>query len=347
MVTEYIKITDNNMSQLDRVANALKDGCLVAFPTETVYGLGADALNPKAVLSIFTAKGRPNDNPLIVHIAQTKTLEILAMDIKPDVIKLAEAFWPGSLTMVLKKAPIVPYETTAGLDTVAVRMPDNDIALELIRRSGVPIAAPSANLSGKPSPTIAKHVVDDLNGRIPFIIDGGACRVGVESTVLDMTSETPIILRPGAVTPSMLEQVIGKVTLDKSIFGLQTVDKPRSPGMKYTHYKPKGEVVVVSGDKSDVFEWVNKKAKQDKQSGLQVVVIAAVEHLPFYSVENVIPYGSIQAPEELAASIFSIFRECDMRGVEKIYVEAIPKTGIGLAAMNRIEKAAGGKVIQL
>lgn len=347
MITKYIRITGSNMEQLDKAAKALKNGQLVAFPTETVYGLGADALNPEAVLSIFEAKGRPGDNPLIVHIAQVEMLEVLAADIKPDVKKLAGAFWPGPLTMVLKKASIVPHETTGGLDTVAVRIPDNEIALELIRRSGVPIAAPSANLSGKPSPTLAKHVLDDLNGRIPYIIDGGPCRVGVESTVLDMTAEIPVILRPGGVTQSMIESVIGKVLLDKSLFGVQTVDKPKSPGMKYTHYKPKGEVIVVSGDKSAVVNWINRKAACDGNEGIKTAVIAAREHMQSYDVESVIPYGSISEPEDLAASIFRIFRDCDDAGIEKIYVEAIPKTGIGFAVMNRIEKAAGGKVIHL
>jgi len=345
MITEYIKITDSNMEKLDEAAQALKNGQLVAFPTETVYGLGADALNPEAVLSIFAAKGRPGDNPLIVHIAQYEMLEELAENIKPDVKKLVEAFWPGPLTMVLKKSSIVPCETTGGLDTVAVRMPDNNIALELIRRSGVPVAAPSANLSGKPSPTLAKHVLDDLNGRIPYIIDGGACRVGVESTVLDMTAEIPVILRPGGVTSSMIEGVIGKVALDKSLFGVQAVDKPKSPGMKYTHYKPKGEVIVVSGEKSAVVEWINENAEREGKEGLKTAVIAAFEHTPAYKVKNIIPYGKV--PEELAASIFRIFRDCDDAGIDKIYVEAIPRTGIGFAVMNRIEKAAGGKVIQL
>jgi len=347
MMTEYIRITDSNMEQLDKAARALKNGQLVAFPTETVYGLGADALNPEAVLSIFAAKGRPVDNPLIVHISQVEMLEVLATDIKPDVKKLAEAFWPGPLTMVLKKTPVIPPETTGGLDTVAVRMPDNNIALELIRRSGVPVAAPSANLSGKPSPTLAKHVLDDLNGRIPFIIDGGPCRVGVESTVLDMTAEIPVILRPGGVTPSMIKSVIGKVMLDKSLFGIQTVDRPKSPGMKYTHYKPKGEVIVVSGEKSAVVSWINNNAARDINEGIKTAVIAASEHMPSYDVKNFISYGSILEPEDLAASIFRIFRDCDDAGIEKIYIEAIPKIGIGLAVMNRIEKAAGGKVIHV
>ncbi len=347
MITEYIKMEDSNMRQLDRTAKALKNGELVAFPTETVYGLGADALNPKAVLSIFKAKGRPNDNPLIVHIAQIEMLGILAKDIKPDAKKLAQAFWPGPLTMVFRKTPVVPYETTAGLDTVAIRMPDNIIALELIRRSGVPIAAPSANISGKPSPTLAEHVLEDLNGRIPFIIDGGACRVGLESTVLDMTAKIPVILRPGGVTPSMIEQVIGEVVLDRSISGSEPEKRPRSPGMKYTHYKPKGDVIVVSGDRPNVINWINKNAEQDKQIGLQTVVIAADEHIPSYYDNKIISYGSIDAPEELAASIFRIFRECDSAGIDKIYIEAISKIGIGLAVMNRIEKAAGGKVIKV
>ncbi len=347
MITKYIKIENNDMSQLNEAAQALKRGELVAFPTETVYGLGADALNPEAVCSIFKAKGRPNDNPLIVHIARLEALENLAVNIKPDVKKLAENFWPGPLTMILHKASIVPDETTAGLDTVAVRMPDNAIALELILKSGVPVAAPSANLSGKPSPTLAEHVLEDLNGKIPYIIDGGACRVGVESTVLDMTTEIPVILRPGGVTPEMLQQVIGKIMLDRSLTERQMVDKPRSPGMKYTHYKPKGEVTVVSGSESGVFQWINTNTGMDEKAGKKTAVIAANEHISFYNASNIIPYGSIYAPEQAAASIFRIFRDCDINGIEKIYIEAVPKKGIGLAVMNRIEKAAGGRIIRV
>lgn len=380
METKYIKIEWPDLTLLAEPAEALRNGRLVAFPTETVYGLGANALDSTAVQSIYIAKGRPSDNPLIVHIADPAILDTLVTEIRPAVRKLMSAFWPGPLTMVLEKTACVPMVTTGGLDTVAVRMPDNPIALELIKKSGVPVAAPSANRSGKPSPTLAEHVTEDMNGRIAYIIDGGPCRVGVESTVLDMTGEIPTILRPGGITPEMIEQVVGCVQLDRSLTDKHNVVKPKAPGMKYTHYAPKGEVIVVSGQEKDVVQWICEHALQDQKMGIRFAIVTATEHIQRYSSDKtgnfdnldsihnmntigkinkmdsinsidsigaVIPYGSIHQPEEIASNIFKILRECDRMGVEKIYVEAIAKEGIGLAVMNRVEKAAGGKVIQL
>lgn len=347
MKTEYIKVDPAHPADLSEPAEAIKKGELVAFPTETVYGLGANALDREAVRKIFEAKGRPNDNPLIVHIADLNMLEPLITDIGPDVKKLADAFWPGPLTLILPKMPVVPDETTAGLDSVAIRMPDHPVALELIRRSGVPIAAPSANRSGRPSPTLAEHVVEDMNGRISWIVDGGACRVGVESTVLDLTSEVPTILRPGGVTPAMLERVLGNVCLDKSLLGGKITGKPKSPGMKYKHYAPKGKVIVVSGENGKVSRWINQSMEEDGKNGFKFIVLAAAEHLDRYPPKTGWSYGCLEHPEEVAASIFRLFRECDRNGIEKIYVEAVSKEGIGLAVMNRIERAAGGKVIRL
>lgn len=346
METKYIKIDLESLAGLEQPAEALRRGELVAFPTETVYGLGADALNGNAVQSIFTAKGRPNDNPLIVHIAEFSMLEPLVQAISPAVEKLIAAFWPGPLTIIFAKTHRVPYETTAGLDTVAVRMPDHPIALELIKKAGVPVAAPSANRSGKPSPTLAEHVLEDMDGRIPWILDGGPCRVGVESTVLDMTGDTPTVLRPGGVTLEMLEQVIGTVLADSSLFSGKETERPRSPGMKYTHYAPKGEVLVVSGDHEKVAQWINRSAHQDELDGKTAVVLAAAEHLADYSV-RCRAFGAAGHPEETATHIFRLFRDCDRLGADKIYVEAIAKDGIGLAVMNRIEKAAGGRVVHL
>lgn len=347
MVTKYIKIDPRaeDMPELEEAAKALKNGCLVAFPTETVYGLGANALDREAVRSIFEAKGRPTDNPLIVHIAEMDMLPSLVREITPAVKKLTEAFWPGPLTLVFKKSPVVPDEITAGLDTVAVRMPDHPVALNLIKKSGVPVAAPSANRSGKPSPTLAAHVAEDMDGRISYIIDGGPCRVGVESTVLDITVNPPLILRPGGITPDMVKNVTGAVRLDSNL--VKSTEKPKSPGMKYTHYAPAGDVYVVAGKQENVSGWINEKIRQDKKSGLSCVVIAATEHLKQYPAGTAISFGSIGDPDEVAANIFRLFRDCDSMGTEKIYVESIPKEGIGLAVMNRIEKAAGGKIIQV
>jgi len=346
MQTKYIKFTSFDSPEFIDAAKALREGRLVAFPTETVYGLGADALNTEAVRSIYTAKGRPSDNPLIVHIADREMLGPLASEIKPGVLKLISAFWPGPLTIIMKKTSIVPDITTGGLDTVAIRMPDNIIALELIRKAGVPVAAPSANRSGRPSPTMAKHVLDDLDGRVSYIIDGGPCKVGVESTVIDMTVEPAVILRPGGITPAMIKQVIGDVELDRSLVERKAVDRPRSPGMKYKHYAPKAEVYVVSGDYSDIAAWFQKAVSEDEKAGIKSVILAAKEHIEQYGLINAISYGSIDDASEVASNIFRLFRECDRMEAEKIYVEAIPREGIGLAVMNRVEKAAGGKIIR-
>ncbi|NLN64487.1 MAG: threonylcarbamoyl-AMP synthase [Clostridiaceae bacterium] len=347
METKYKKVALSDLTELAQPAEAIKQGKLVAFPTETVYGLGANALDGDAVRSIFKAKGRPNDNPLIVHIADTSMLEPLVTEITPDTKKLIAAFWPGPLTLVLKKTLLVPDETTAGLDSVAVRMPDHPIALELIRKSGVPIAAPSANRSGRPSPTMAEHVAEDMHGRISWIVDGGSCKVGVESTVLDMSDGIPTILRPGGITPEMIEKVIGRVQLDRSLITGKSVEKPRSPGMKYTHYAPRGDVIVVSGEHIKVAQWINHSAEEDRKAGLKAVILSATEHLSHYPENTTLSYGSLSHPEEAATNIFRLFRQSDRNGAQKIYVEAIPKDGIGLAVMDRIEKAAAGRFIRL
>lgn len=347
METKYIKVDTSELNMLSEPAQAIQRGELVAFPTETVYGLGANALDSNAVLSIFTAKGRPNDNPLIVHISHIDMLKPLVAEIKQDALKLIAAFWPGPLTLVFQKSSVVPPEITAGLDTVAIRMPDHPIALALIQKAGVPIAAPSANRSGKPSPTLAEHVLEDMDGRIPWIIDAGPCRVGLESTVLDLTGDIPTILRPGGITHEMIQQVIGRVQLDPGLIDARSTEWPKSPGMKYTHYAPKGEVIVVSGEQKKVVQWINKSACEDETAGSKVVVLAAREHLSDYKANAVKAFGAAGHPEEIAMNIFRLFRDCDRLGADKIYVEAIPKEGMGLAVMNRLEKAAGGKVVNV
>jgi L-threonylcarbamoyladenylate synthase len=346
MMTKYIKVTPPVFAGLDEAADALRNGKLVAFPTETVYGLGANALDENAVKSIYIAKGRPSDNPLIVHIADISTLNLLVTAIKPEAEKLINAFWPGPLTLIFEKSKNVPKVTTGGLDTVAVRMPDHPVALELIKKAGVPVAAPSANRSGKPSPTLAEHVLEDMDGRIPYIIDAGSCRVGVESTVLDVTENTPVILRPGGVTFEEIKNTIGQVKQYKAEASMEMENSPKSPGMKYVHYAPKGKVIVVSG-KNKVNEWINKKISQDEKNSIKTVVVAADENIADYSAGIKMSYGSIGSPEEAAANIFRILRDCDRLGAEKIYIEAIPEYGVGYAVMNRIKKAAGGKVVYL
>ena len=250
MKTEVIKIDQNNMDTeaLERAAAIIRDGGLVAFPTETVYGLGADALSAEASKKIYAAKGRPSDNPLIVHVAEFSDMEKIAQEMPEEAKKLADAFWPGPLTMIVRKNDKVPYETTGGMDTVAVRMPNHPVALELIRRSGGYIAAPSANTSGKPSPTLAEHVAFDMDGRIPMILDGGPVGIGIESTIVDLTEDIPMILRPGYITPKMLEKVIGEVKMDPGIIASDSLQKPKAPGMKYKHYAPKADLILVDGE---------------------------------------------------------------------------------------------------
>ena len=264
MKTEVIKIDQNNMDTeaLERAAAIIRDGGLVAFPTETVYGLGADALSAEASKKIYAAKGRPSDNPLIVHVAEFSDMEKIAQEMPEEAKKLADAFWPGPLTMIVRKNDKVPYETTGGMDTVAVRMPNHPVALELIRRSGGYIAAPSANTSGKPSPTLAEHVAFDMDGRIPMILDGGPVGIGIESTIVDLTEDIQMILRPGYITPKMLEKVIGEVKMDPGIIASDSLQKPKAPGMKYKHYAPKADLILVDGEEEKVVAKINALAKE-------------------------------------------------------------------------------------
>ena len=259
MNTEFIELNIDDISKeaITRAGDIIKNGGLVAFPTETVYGLGGDGLNRESSMKIYEAKGRPSDNPLIIHIADTKDLFTITTNVSDKALALAEKFWPGPLTMILKKADIVPYETTGGLDTVAVRMPDNKIALEFIKAAGGFVAAPSANLSGRPSPTKASHVKSDLDGRIDMILDGGSSIIGLESTIVDMTEETPIILRPGYISMNTLSRVVGDVIYDAAILEIGSNEPPRAPGMKYRHYAPKGELSIVKGEREKVIKYIN------------------------------------------------------------------------------------------
>ncbi len=326
-------------------ARALREGKLVAFPTETVYGLGANALNPDAVKGIYEAKGRPSDNPLIVHIAEVSKLNELILEIPDTAVTLIEAFWPGPLTLVFKRSGRVPDIITAGLDTVAVRMPDSIIAQKLIREAGVPVAAPSANLSGRPSPTTYKHVIEDLSGRIEYIIDGGPCQVGVESTVLDVTTKIPIILRPGGITLEMLEKVLEKVDTD-SVLEVRGDLKPRSPGMKYRHYSPKAEMILISGETDSVVEKINQLIKDSNEKGLNVGVLTSFENAHQYNADVVVKAGSVKNPNQIATGLYDSLRTFDEKNVDIIYSETFEEKGIGRAIMNRLRKASSGKIIE-
>lgn len=332
---------------LREAGEVLKNGGLVAFPTETVYGLGGDALNKDSARKIYEAKGRPSDNPLIVHISRMEDLADIVSQVPREALKIAEAFWPGPLTMILPKSDKVPYETTGGLDTVAVRMPSHPIARKLIEYAGGYVAAPSANVSGKPSPTVAKYVVEDMQGRIDMIIDGGEVGIGLESTIIDLTVFPPQILRPGYITPKMLEQVLGRVDEDETMFRADTGQAPKAPGMKYRHYAPKGELTIVQGDAEDVLVYINRQAAADIQCGHKVGVIATEELCREYSADVVKSIGSRHAEEDIARNLYRILREFDEEQVTRIYSEGFAVEGFGQAIMNRLLKAAGHKVINL
>lgn len=330
---------------LKEAGEIIKRGGLVAFPTETVYGLGGDALNEDSSGKIYHAKGRPSDNPLIVHICRMEDLAPIVKEIPETAKKLAEAFWPGPLTMIMNKSGKVPYATTGGLDTVAVRMPRHKVALSFIQAAGGYIAAPSANISGKPSPTLAKYVAEDMDGRIEMIIDGGEIGIGLESTIVDLTEEAPIILRPGYITKEMLETVLGKVEMDKTILDDSTEQAPKAPGMKYRHYAPRGELTIINGQQERVIAEINKKAQKMRQKGEKVGIIGTDDTVGLYEADSVKSAGSRADEETIAHALYRILREFDDEEVTVIYSEAFDETagsgGIGQAIMNRLLKAAG------
>lgn len=351
MNTKILKINSKefNKNDLNEAADILKKGGLVAFPTETVYGLGADALKADASKKIYAAKGRPSDNPLIIHIADFNALETLTKDCPEEGRKLAKAFWPGPLTLIFNKSEIVPYSTTGGLDTVAIRMPSHPIAYELIRRSEVFIAAPSANVSGRPSPTKAEHVMEDMNGIIDMIIDGGMVDIGLESTIVDVTGDIPTILRPGYITADMIKQVAGEVAYDNAV--LQRVKdtsiKPKAPGMKYKHYAPKGDLTIYEGSTENVIAAINKAAEEKLNSGFRVGIIATDETYSSYPKGAVKTIGSRKEEETIARGLFDILREFDTEGAEYIYTESFDNNELGQAIMNRLLKAAGYHIEQV
>ena len=334
MKTEIFVPTKENYEKCGRLIRA---GELVAFPTETVYGLGANALNPEAVKKVYLAKGRPSDNPLIVHIASPDDIDKVARSV-PDKARLViEKFMPGSVTVVMPKRPEIPDCVTGGLDTVAVRMPLHPVALDFIRACGVPICAPSANTSTRPSPTLASHVYDDLGGKIAAILDGGACSVGVESTVIDFVGDTPRLLRAGGMPLEPLEEVIGKIQREVKS------DKPLCPGMKYKHYAPTCDVtVVMPGEKQQqkTIDLYDKLVSEGKKT----VILSLDGHIPAYGDRNIFNVGA--GSREYAHNLFSLLRECDKVGYDAAIAEGVTDQGYGLSVMNRVCKSAGGKIIE-
>lgn len=330
-------------------ADFIKKGGLVAFPTETVYGLGADALNPKAVLSLFQAKKRPLDNPPIVHVGNFKDVYRLVETVPSKAEKLTREFWPGPLTLIFKRSEIVPDVTVAGLETIAIRMPRHNVALALIRESSCPIAAPSANLAGKPSPTTATHVWDDLNGRIDAILDAGPTNIGVESTVLDLTVDPPQILRPGGTPYEELKEILRKVKLHPVVVAEKElqVEKARSPGMRHKHYAPNADVIVVEGEVSAVMEKVKELVKFYKRKSIKVGVLATDETVGYYEADVVKSLGSRNDLTVIAKNLFRLLREFDSESVGVIIAEGIPPEGLGLAVMNRLRKASGYKIVKV
>lgn len=353
MITRIMDVSEEpiNIEHIREASEILKNGGLVAFPTETVYGLGGDATDKEASRKIYQAKGRPSDNPLIVHIAKFEQLEQITKDLPETAKKLADAFWPGPLTMVCNKNEVIPYETTGGLDTVAVRMPNNPVALALIQESGCMIAAPSANTSGRPSPTKASHVYEDLSGKIEAILDGGTVDIGLESTIVDLTEDVVTILRPGYINMDMLKEVVGEVRMDPGIVyndkGTTGGAKPKAPGMRYKHYAPKGDLTIVSGDEEKVISTINELTAEAEKDGKKVGIIATSATAGRYGWGQVLVIGDREEEQSIAHNLYDILRQFDELDVDIIYSESFATPKMGQAIMNRLLKAAGQKTIEV
>lgn len=348
MSTKWVKCPEGTIDEnaIKEAGQVIRDGGLVAFPTETVYGLGGDALSPDSSRKIYAAKGRPSDNPLIVHICRVEDMEKIVRSVPKQAYVLAQHFWPGPLTMIMQKSDIVPKETTGGLDTVAVRLPDHEVALAFIREAGGFVAAPSANVSGRPSPTLAKYVYEDMNGKIEMLLDGGQVGIGVESTIIDLTEEIPVILRPGHVTAEMLSEVLGEVCLDPTMLDVSASQAPKAPGMKYRHYAPKGELTIVTGNQEAVNATIQRFLERDAAQGKKTGVIVSREEKNLYKADSVKVTGDREDMAAVARNLFRILREFDDEQIECMYVQAFGKEGIGQAVMNRMLKAAGHKIIE-
>lgn len=342
------KIEDREeIKKLEGAARIIKSGGTVVFPTETVYGLGANGLDSASVKKIFEAKGRPSDNPMILHISDMEMLSEIALKISTKAKMLIERFWPGPLTMVFEKSDKVPYEATGGLDTVAVRMPSHPAALKLISLSGLPIAAPSANISGRPSPTKSMHVVEDLDGKVDMILSGDDSKIGLESTVIDLTEDNPVLLRPGSITVKELEEVLGEIKVDKSISRkVNPGEKVRSPGMKYRHYAPKGDMILVKGDIERVIYTIKRILDDAVGKGVKAVALMPEEFSNMFEGVKALNMGSLNSPEEVMARLYSCLRECDEYGAEIITAPYFQNEEEFMAVNNRLSKAAGHNIIQ-
>ena len=349
METKWIKDLEHtwNEEAIRQAGQIIRDGGLVAFPTETVYGLGGDALNPDSSRKIYAAKGRPSDNPLIVHICRLEDLSKIAAEIPENAKKLAEKFWPGPLTMIFKKTDLVPKETTGGLDTVAVRFPDHKVALAFIEAAGGFVAAPSANTSGRPSPTLGKYVYEDMNGKIEMLLDGGQVGIGVESTIVDVTGEKPMILRPGYVTYEMMQEILPELLQDPTMFSVSGNAKPKAPGMKYKHYAPDADLAIVEGDIDKVVDKINALTKEKEALGYRVGIMATQETKDRYESGVIKVVGSRKDEATVAHNLYAALREFDKQQVAYIYSEGFSENQVGQAVMNRLIKAAGHTIINV
>ena len=343
MKTTIIKIDRNRPEGLGPAARVLRGGGLVAFPTETVYGLGAICTDERALLNIFAVKGRPADNPLILHIYDWSQLAHIVDSITPIAERLIERYWPGPLTLVLPKRPEISRVVTADLPTVAVRMPSDPVARELLRLTGIPVAAPSANLSGKPSPTLGQHVINDLAGKIEMIIDAGPCPAGVESAVLSLTGAAPTLLRPGVITREEMEEVIGGPILTAKAGDSL---RPQAPGMKYRHYAPTAPAVLFEGAPEKIVAEINRRLAR-KPPGQKTVVLGTTANMADYRNEFVLDMGPGERPEIIAGRIYQLLRFCDQLQADLMFIEGVADRGVGTAVVNRLRKAAGGNIIHV
>lgn len=348
-MTKIFHMESNNIDEkmINNAADAIKNGQLVVFPTETVYGLGANAFDVEAVSKIYIAKGRPNDNPIIVHINNLSMLKDIVEEVTPLAEKLIAKFWPGPLTLILKKYHGISDKVTGGLDTIAVRMPSNPIALKLIEKANVPIAAPSANISGKPSPTKGEHVIEDLQGRVDIIIASEQSNIGLESTVVDLSDDKPILLRPGAITIHELKDCIGEISIDNGLFKEMEKDKVRSPGMKYKHYSPKAPLTIISGAMGNVTKEINKRTNELQKQGKKVGIIATEETKNMYNGDIVQNLGNREKPQEIMHNLFDVLREFDKNDVDVIISEGFSSEGLELAISNRLVKASGYDILEV
>lgn len=342
-----IKDINEDIEYLKEAADIIYNGGVVAFPTETVYGLGANALNSEAVEKIFNAKGRPQDNPLIVHVS-SKNIGELVKEIPEIAQRLIEKFWPGPLTIILNKKEIIPNRTSANLETIGIRMPNNEIALKLIELSGCPIAAPSANISGRPSPTEVERCIEDLSGKIDYILGGERSNVGVESTIVDCTINPPMVLRPGGITLEMLQEVCKDIEIDKAIQGKPDKNlKPKAPGMKYRHYAPKAKLKIIKGNKQKTIEKINEIVQNYIENQKDVAILSTDELCSSFNKGKVISLGSEKNLYDVARNLFESLRECDDLNVDIILCQAFDEKGVGLAIMNRLNKAAGFDIVEV